>query len=48
MTTTNVADARDLYTFHRTNPFFTGSIQFRVRAQRTLYGEVVSGLPATT
>ena len=48
MTTTNVADARDLYTFHRTNPFFTGSIKFRVRAQRALYGEVVSGLPATT
>jgi hypothetical protein len=48
MTTTNVADARDLYTFHRTNPFFTGSIRFRVRAQRALYGEVVSGLPATT
>ena len=48
MTTTNVADARDLYTFHRTNPFFTGSIKFRVRAQRQLYGEVVSGLPATT
>ena len=35
MTTTNVADARDLYTFHRTNPFFTGSITFRVRAQRS-------------
>ena len=48
MTTTNVADARDLYTLHRTNPFFTGSIRFRVRAQRALYGEVVSGLPATT
>jgi hypothetical protein len=48
MTTTNVADARDLYSFHRTNPFFTGSITFRVRAQRALYGEVVSGLPATT
>jgi hypothetical protein len=48
MTTTNVADARDLYTFHRTNPFFTGSIQFRVRAQRKLYGDVVSGLPVTT
>jgi hypothetical protein len=48
MTTTNVADARDLYDFHRTDPFFTGSIRFRVRAQRALYGEVVSGLPATT
>ncbi len=29
-------------------PFFTGSIKFRVRAQRALYGEAVSGLPATT
>lgn len=48
MTTTNVADARDLYTFHRTDPFYTSAIQFRVRAQRTLYGEVLSGLPATT
>lgn len=48
LTTTNVADARDLYTFHRLNPFYTSSITFRVRAQRTLYGEVVSGLPATT
>ena len=48
MTTTNVADARDLYTFHRTNPFYTSTISFRVRAQRTLYGDVVSGLPATT
>jgi hypothetical protein len=48
MTTTNVADARDLYTFHRGDPFYTGAISFRVRAQRTLYGEVVSGLPATT
>ncbi len=48
MTTTNVADARDLYTFHRTNPFYMGSITYRVRAQRALYGEVVSGLPATT
>ena len=48
LTTTNVADARDLYSFHRTNPFFVSSIQFRVRAQRALYGEVVSGLPATT
>src|SRR4029079_4466114 len=48
MTTTNVADARDLYDFHRTDPFFTGSIRFPVRAKRALYGEVVSGLPATT
>ncbi len=48
MTTTNVADARDLYTFHRNDPFYTSTIRFRVRAQRKLYGDVVSGLPATT
>ena len=48
MTTTNVADARDLYNFRRTDPFYTSSISFRVRAQRTLYGEVVSGLPVTS
>jgi hypothetical protein len=48
MTTTNVADARDLYTFHRGDASFTSSISFRVRAQRAIYGEVVSGLPATT
>ena len=47
-TTTNVADARELYTFHRTTPLWTSTISFRVRAQRTLYGEVARGLPATT
>jgi hypothetical protein len=47
MTSTNVADARDLYTFHRT-PLWTSSISYRVRAQRKLYGEVASGLPTTT
>ena len=36
MTTTNVADARDLYTFHRTNLFFTGTISVpRPRAARS-------------
>ena len=48
MTTTNVADARDLYNFRRTDPFYTSTISFRVRAQRKLYGEVVSGLPVTS
>lgn len=48
MTTTNVADTRDLYTLHRGDPAFTSVIQFRVRAQRSIYGEVVSGLPATS
>ena len=46
-TTTNVADARDLYTFHQT-PQWTSSIAFRVRAKRTVYGEVASGLPTTS
>ncbi|MBA2460418.1 MAG: hypothetical protein H0V45_01405 [Actinobacteria bacterium] len=46
-TTTNVADARELYTFHRTSQW-TSSVSFRVRAKRTVYGEVASGLPATT
>jgi hypothetical protein len=48
MTTTNVADARELYTFHRTNPSYTDTIRYRVRAQRKVYGEVLSGLPTTT
>jgi hypothetical protein len=48
MTTTNVADARELYTFHRGNPAYTGTIRFRVRAQRKVYGEILSGLPTTT
>lgn len=48
MTTTNVADARELYIFHRTNPLYTATISFRVRAQRKVYGEVLSGLPTTT
>jgi hypothetical protein len=47
MTSTNVADARDLYTFHRTG-IWTSAISYRVRAQRKLYGQVASGLPTTT
>ena len=46
-TTTNVADARELYTFHAT-PQWTSTISFRVRAKRTVYGEVASGLETTT
>ncbi len=46
-TTTNVADARELYSFHAT-PDWTSSISFRVRAKRTVYGEVASGLQTTT
>ena len=46
-TTTNVADTRELYTFHQVSQW-TSSVSFRVRAQRTVYGEVASGLPTTT
>ena len=46
-TTTNVADLRDLYTFHP-DPSWTSAVKWRVRAKRTLYGEVPNGLPVTT
>ena len=46
-TTANVADARELYTFHAT-PEWVSSISFRVRAKRTVYGEVASGLRTTS
>lgn len=46
-TTTNVADEREFYTFH-TDPFWTGSVVWRVRAVRTLYGETANGLPRVT
>lgn len=46
-TTTNVADARDLYLFHRSSAW-TASISYRVRAVRSTYGKVASGLPTTT
>jgi hypothetical protein len=47
-TTTNVADARELFTLHRDAPQWTTTISFRVRAKRTIYGEVASGLPTTS
>ena len=46
-TTTNVADARDLYLLHR-NSSWTTSISYRVRAVRAVYGTVASGLPTTS
>jgi hypothetical protein len=45
-TTTNVADMRELYTFHRTMPW--ASVAWRVRAVRQLYGVIPNGLPAVT
>jgi len=46
-TTTNVADEREFYTFH-TDPTWTGSVVWRVRAVRRLYGDIPNGLPAVT
>ena len=54
-TTSNVADQRELYTFHtdpsgllRTHPMWSNSAQWRIRAVRKLYGDIPNGLPATT
>ena len=47
LTTTNVADQRDYYTFHRTMPWM-GSVDWRVRAVRRLYGDIPNGLPAVS
>ncbi len=46
-TTTNVADEREYYSFHQ-DPLWTGSIQWRVRAVRQLYGSIPNGLPVVT
>jgi hypothetical protein len=47
LTTTNVADQRDFYTFHRTFPWIN-TVEWRVRAVRRLYGDIPNGLPAVT
>lgn len=47
ITSTNVADQRDLWTFHR-GPLYTSQVQWRVRPVRRLYGEIPSGLPAVS
>ncbi|HEX7256363.1 MAG TPA: hypothetical protein VF236_10590 [Gaiellaceae bacterium] len=47
LTTTNVADQRDHYTFHRTMPWM-GAVDWRVRAIRRLYGDIPNGLPAVS
>ena len=36
-TSTNVADEREYYSFH-SDPLWSGTVQWRVRAVRTLYG----------
>jgi hypothetical protein len=44
---TNVADQREYYTFHQ-GAQWTSSVNWRVRAVRTLYGERKNGLPAVS
>jgi hypothetical protein len=44
---TNVADQREYYTFHQ-GVQWTSSVNWRVRAVRTLYGERKNGLPAVS
>jgi hypothetical protein len=46
-TLTNVADERDVYTFH-TAPKWTSTLQWRVRAVRTQYGAIATKLPAVS
>ena len=46
-TSTNVADEREYYSFH-SDPLWSGTVQWRVRAVRTLYGSLPTGLPVVT
>jgi hypothetical protein len=46
-TITNVADEREYYTFHDL-PSWTGSVDWRVRAVRRLYGQPMDALPAVS
>lgn len=48
VTTTNVADSRDVFTFGSRVVTPGASISWRVRAIRRLYGEIPNGMPATT
>jgi hypothetical protein len=43
-TRTNAADHREFYAFHRT-PDWMGTVRWRVRAVRSIYGQVPNGLP---
>ena len=46
-TTTSVADEREFYTFPQ-DPTSSGTVQWRVRAVRKLYGELPNGLPVVS
>jgi hypothetical protein len=47
MTTTNMADEREFYTFHN-QPWWIQDMTWRVRAVRNLYGEIPTGMPRVT
>ncbi len=47
-TTTNVADQREFYTFHRDLLKWTSSVRWRIRAVRALYGARANQLPAVS
>ena len=46
-TRANMADEREYYTFHQ-DPSWTGTVVWRVRAERTLIGTTDNGLPAVS
>ena len=46
-TATNVADEREYYSFHQ-DPLWSGTVQWRVRAVRKLYGSLPNGLPVVS
>jgi hypothetical protein len=46
-TSTNVADEREYYSFHP-DPTWTGTVQWRVRAVRQLYGTLPNSLPVVS
>ncbi len=46
-THTNVADEREYYTFHP-DPSWTGTVHWRVRAIRRVFGDIPNGLPAVS
>lgn len=46
-TTANVADEREYYTFHQSS-VWTGTVEWRVRAVRKIYGAIPNGLPVVS
>ncbi len=46
-TRTNMADEREYYSFHQ-DPAWTGTVNWRVRAMRLLYGNAENGIPSVS